>query len=337
MKTKRVLLSVITLCCTMVAGAQNEAAVAILHSNGEVKIFNGGDALKNAYNEAAATGSVITLSSGTFSSPGDIKKAVSIYGNGFEADAENGITTPTVISGGLNYLTGSDEQSLEQLRIEGVYINGDVKVKQIKEFVISRCRLKSFIYSGNNAEAITILQSVLAGGIEGNSYEMKGLTVKNSYISLRVLGSHENNRIFIDHCLLPTGSEGGHTIAEYTNCIFNGLYRAGIAANSTVKHCILKDISTTDCYVEGNWTTDGSNIFEDDKYLDNYYGSYYDATRTYKLKYPETYVGTDGTEVGIQGGNIGGFNKVPSIPVVKSLSPTVEGNTLKIGYEVELR
>lgn len=336
MKTKRFIFSVIALCCTMVAWAQNEAAVAILQkSNGEVKIYNGSSALQNAYNDAEETGSVITLSSGTFNSPGNIQKSVNIYGNGFEVNEQNGITTPTTISSGLNFSTGSDEKSLENFRIEGIYINGDVKVKQIKEFVISRCRLKAFIYSGNNAEAITIQQSVLAGSIEGNSYEIKGLTVKNSYISLRVLGSNENNQILIDHCLLPTGSEGGHTKAVYTNCIFNGLYHAGIAANSTVRHCILKDIGITDCYVEGNWSTDGSNIFEDDKYLDNYYGSYYDATRTYKLKYPETYVGTDGTEVGIQGGM--GFNKVPSTPVVKSLSPTVEGNTLKINYEVELR
>lgn len=335
MKTKRFIFSVIALCCTMVAWAQNEAAVAILQkSNGEVKIYNGSSALQNAYNDAEETGSVITLSSGTFNSPGNIQKSVNIYGNGFEVNEQNGITTPTTISSGLNFSTGSDEKSLENFRIEGIYINGEVKVQQTKELVISKCRLTSFTISGNNAEALTIQQSLLTGHIQGN-YEIKGLTIENSYIGLRVTASHADNQILIDHCLLPTGAEGGHAKAVYMNCIFHGLYRASIATNSTVKHCILRDISVDGCIVEGNWTTNGTGIFEDGGYLENYYGCFYDAARTYKLSDPETYVGTDGTEVGIQGGM--GFNKVPSTPVVKSLSPTVEGNTLKINYEVELR
>ena len=49
MKAKRLFISVIALCSTMVAWAQNEAAVAILQkSNGEVKIYNGSSALQNA-------------------------------------------------------------------------------------------------------------------------------------------------------------------------------------------------------------------------------------------------------------------------------------------------
>lgn len=336
MKAKRLFISVIALCCTMVAWAQNEAAVAILQkSNGEVKIYNGSSALQNAYNDAEETGSVITLSSGTFNSPGNIQKSVNIYGNGFEVNEQNGITTPTTISSGLNFSTGSDEKSLENFRIEGIYINGEVKVQQTKELVISKCRLTDFTISGNNVEALTIQQSLLTRSIQGSYYEIKGLTVKNSYIGYKLSASHENNRIFFDHCLLPTGAEGGHSKAVYTNCIFHGLYHASIATNSTVKHCILRDISVDGCIVEGNWTTDGTDIFEDGGYLENYYGCYYDASRTYKLKNPETYVGTDGTEVGIQGGM--GFNKVPSTPVVKSLSPTVEGNTLKIDYEVDVR
>ena len=260
MKAKRFFISVIALCLTMVAWAQNEAAVAILQkSNGEVKIYNGSGALQNAYKDAEENGSVITLSSGTFNSPGNIQKSVNIYGNGFEVNEQNGITTPTTISSGLNYSTGSDEKSLENFRIEGIYINGEVKVQQTKELVISKCRLTDFTISGNNVEALTIQQSLLTRSIQGN-YEIKGLTVKNSYIGYKLSASHENNRILFDHCLLPTGAEGGHSKAVYTNCIFHGLYRASIATNSTVKHCILRDISVDGCIVEGNWTTDGTDI-----------------------------------------------------------------------------
>ncbi|MBQ6653553.1 MAG: hypothetical protein IJM81_09240 [Prevotella sp.] len=320
------------------AKAQNVASVAVLQTGDEVKVYNGIEALRNAYNDAAETGSVITLSEGTFNSPGEIKKSVSIYGTGFEADAKHGISQPTIINGKLNYLTGSDEQSLERPRLEGIYVNNEVNVQQTKELTIAKCRIGNFNISGNNAEAITIRQSLIEGHIQGSN-EIKGLDVENCYISYRVLANHADNQILINHCLLPTGSEGGHARAVYTNCIFNGLYRAGIATNSVVKNCILYGTGTDGCITEGNWVisdNDRANIFDDGKYLDNYYGSFYDGTRTYKLQDPETYVGTDGTEVGMCGGDYP-WSKVPATPVVKNLKVEVDGMTLKVNYETEVR
>lgn len=335
---KKTFLFLIVLCAAFTAQAQNEVTMAVLQTGDEMKVYNGIEALKNAYNDATETGSVITLSDGTFNSPGDIKKSVSIYGVGFEADAEHGISQPTIINGRLNYLTGSDEQSLERPRLEGIYVNNEVNVQQTKELLIAKCRIGNFNISGNNAEAITIRQSLIEGYIQGGN-EIKGLDVENCYISYKVTANNANNQILINHCLLPTGSEGGHAVAVYTNCIFNGLYRASIATNSVVKNCIIYDTGTDGCITEGNWVISGNdraNIFDDGKYLDNYYGSFYDGTRTYKLQNPETYVGTDGTEVGMCGGDYP-WNRVPGTPVVKNLQVSVDGKTLNVNYDAQVR
>lgn len=322
------------LCSSLGIKAQSDATMAILQTGDEVKVFNGVDALKNAYNEAAATGSTITLSEGIFNSPGNIKKAVDIYGVGFEGDAQNGVNQPTVINSAISFLTGSDEQSLKNFKIEGVYIKGAINIQQTSELLINKCRFLNLYFSGNNAQSITIKQSVIERSIEGSN-EIRGLDIENCYIGYRFLASHPDNQVLFNHCILPTGSEGGHAKATYTNCIFNGLYRAGIAANSVVKNCILKDISVSDCMTENNWTTNGADIFDDGGYPENYYGCFYDSNRTYKLKDPETYVGTDGTEVGICGGL--GWKKVVTTPVVKDLQLSVSGKTLKVNYEAKTR
>ena len=336
MKKNLILIAIIQmamLSSVLGAKAQNDVTMAILQTGDEVKVFNGVDALKNAYNEAVA-GSTITLSEGLFNSPGNIQKAVNIYGVGFEGDAPNGVNQPTTVNGAINFLTGSDEQSLEKFKIEGVHIKGAVNIKQTKEFFINKCRFENLVFNGENVQSITIKQCVIEKHIEG-SYEIQGLDVENSYIGMRFLANHANNHVLFNHCILPTGAEGGHAKATYTNCIFNGLYRAGIAANSVVKNCILKDIGVGDCMTDNNWTTNGQDIFEDGDYPSNYYGCYYDANRTYKLKNPENYVGTDGTEVGICGGL--GWKKAVTTPVVKNLQLSVNGKTLNVNYETETR
>ena len=51
--------------------------------------------------------------------------------------------------------------------------------------------------------------------------------------------------------------------------------------------------------------------------------------------YFDVWIGTDGTQIGLHGGQ--GWSKVPRIPVIKSLGLNVEGPTLKINYEAEVR
>ncbi|MBR7019405.1 MAG: hypothetical protein IKH99_11295, partial [Prevotella sp.] len=66
MKTKRFIFSVIALCCTMVAWAQNNQSLTailqhVVDGTETAKVYVGKEAFKNAYNDAV-NGDVITLS-----------------------------------------------------------------------------------------------------------------------------------------------------------------------------------------------------------------------------------------------------------------------------------
>jgi hypothetical protein len=74
----------------------------------------------------------------------------------------------------------------------------------------------------------------------------------------------------------------------------------------------------------------GSNVFKDADNAD------YTTDRTFELKSPETYIGNDGTQVGVHGGAYP-WNKAPSTPVVKNLDAKVNGISLGVTYQAEVR
>lgn len=57
----------------------------------------------------------------------------------------------------------------------------------------------------------------------------------------------------------------------------------------------------------------------------------YSETRTFELKEPDKYVGTDGTPIGPWGGF--GWDKVPTKPSIKNLTTTVAESNLNVTYE----
>jgi hypothetical protein len=63
----------------------------------------------------------------------------------------------------------------------------------------------------------------------------------------------------------------------------------------------------------------------------------YSSERTYVLNtdHSSEWIGTDGTQIGIHGGN--GWSKVPSTPVVKNLSVMPSGTSLNVTYQAEVR
>ena len=122
---KKNLLSMIALVCTMSAHAQlSDGVSATLQTGENTTIFYGFDAFKDAITAAPSNAvSVITLSPGAFNNPGTISKSVKIYGAGFQADKEKNISETTV-TGDLNIK--STEDDIPVIRMEGVYMNGNV-------------------------------------------------------------------------------------------------------------------------------------------------------------------------------------------------------------------
>ena len=336
---KKILLSIIALCCTFVAGAQSTDQIsAILQTDdgtpeGKTTVYYGQDALKSACN-AAEDGSVITLSSGVFNSPGTIKKSITIYGIGWEKDADG--VLPTTV-GGLDFQTGDDEISLQNIVLEGIYVNGTINVKQTDGMIVRKSRFNSFNVSGNNAKNIVVTQcygdAVGCGGVD-----VIGLTFTNCYLTGRVTNVKVGSLVIFDHCILTYSysynwNDYSHSRATYTNSIIthNGGSTDIITAGATAKYCIfIKDGLNANVLSENNWfSVDVNNLFSDGGT-----GVTYTTERTFTLteENQSEYKGSDNKPVGIYN-----WAKIPAIPYVKNLKAKVDGTSLDVDYDAEVR
>ena len=325
---QKILLSIVALCCTVVAGAQNnssEIQSAILQKGETTSIFYGANALKDAYT-AAENGSIITLTSGTFTNPGNIMKSVSIYGAGFEDNATEGVKR-TTISGDLYYLADTDGGNLQSPRLEGV-CTGRITVKEVTNMTISKCYFDWLDVGGTGVENLLVRQSRFIA-VNGKSNVISGMAVKNCYLSYYNMNLTAESQVIqaeFDHCLLA--SDRSHSTALYTNCIIRG----NIANGSKVEKCIIYPSSlSVDVTSVDNWLDVymDATLFTDATSVD------YKPEWTYTLK-DSKYKGTDGTEVGINGGEYP-WNKQPELPYVKNMSATVDGTDLKVNYQAGVR
>lgn len=310
----------IALFCTNTMMAQNESQTALLQDGDNVQVFYGANALGSAY-AAATDGSTISLSEGFFNYPGVyLTKVVNIIGSGSDK---------TTINGNLNYLP-EESAPVQNVLLEGVRVNGDILLSSISGLTIAKCRFGVLQPRGGTMENITIRQSQFAT-IIGEAY-VQNMAVLNSIITTRIDYANESATLLFDHCvIMPTGNCWDHGKATYMNCIAAAGCNTNFAVGSTVKYCICQ-FGDADKYIkEGNWFgVDPTNLFSDGE------GFAYSDERTYTLSTPETYIGSDGTEVGLHGG-LYPWNMTPSTPVVNNLQLQVNGATLNVTYDAEVR
>ena len=328
---KKILLSIVALCCTVAAGAQSTDQIsAILQKGDATTVYYGQDALKSAC-AAAEDGSVITLSSGVFDEPGTVQKSISVYGIGWETDADGVI--PTTINS-LTFQTGNDETTLNNIVLEGVYVK-TINVKQTDGMIIRKSRFDSFNVNGNNAKNITVTQCY-GGGVGCGNVDVYGLTFTNCYLTGRVTSVKVGSLVLFDHCIMTYSNsynwnDYSHSRATYTNSIIT--HRGGsteiITAGATAKYCIfvVGGLNANVLSENNKFSVDINNIFSDGGT-----GVDYTAERTFTLTDQETYKGNDNNPIGIYD-----WVKIPAIPYVKNLNATVDGTELKVNYQAGVR
>ena len=327
---KKILLSIVALCCAVVAGAQNEIMTAVLQHGSDVSVFTGANAFVNA-NAAAADGDVITLSAGAFN-VSDITKSITVYGAGFEKDANTG-TEVSKINGQLN-LGASGGGTLSDIHLEGIYFNSHVNTNvSLEGFVMEKCYVNGNVNIVENKNT-TIRNCVITGAIAGGDKIANNCIIQNCYVGGGINTFNVSSSVKIDHCITC------NFVGPYfcSNSIFTyywvgAYYDRAVFANTegAVAHnCIFRSFSYNNqdkndfqnCYA-----VDINNIFSDAT------NANYSAARTYEIQQPTTWIGTDGQEIGIRYG----WSKVPGTPVVKNLNATVAGTELNVAYEAEAR
>ena len=258
----------ISLCMAVLASVTAYAQTAVLVRNNQpVGAFSGVNSLINAVNNAEASGDLIILSSGTFNVPGEINKAVSIYGQGFE-DA----STRTYLNNRLQYRS-TGEGSLDNIHLEGLYIGSHLNLlndgnrSPMKNLTVEKCFITGmFLYMDN--DRTTIRNCVIQGDLksypsdytatnmliencwkDGGSFNHfttdSEITIKNSIFYCRSVSGFDNSSAFIK--------------ANYENSV---IASCSLAANSTATNCVLIGVSTSNTGVTITGSTSVNSVAE---------------------------------------------------------------------------
>lgn len=327
------------------AFAQNEQQCATLQHGDTVIVFIGIGGFANAYN-AAVDGDVITLTAGTFERPanGYIRKSISVYGAGFEADDETG-TEITTLTGKM-YITAFAGITQSDVHLEGIYFDnnftfiGDNNQQEtIKDCTFKKCYFQNPVYNSvDTLDNVVFDQCVLMGGLIGDdSKVIKNGFFTHCFLNGPVYGYYSDlSYILLDHCISNTIEYivyGRGTKLVWTNSIFtvrnSGSGRGLTGQMSVIKNCLARPSN----YIDPTITVE--NLYEDSDIFTDLTSGDYSPIRTFELLQPDTWVGTDGTQVGLHGGT--GWNKVPGVPVVKNLQLNVNGTMLNVTYDAEAR
>lgn len=336
---KKILVSFIALVGALTASAQvTEQLTATLQSGATTTVFYGNDGLKSAI-AAAVNNDIITLSSGVFNNPGTIAKPVKIYGAGFEDDAATGVKL-TRVEGTLTL--SNEEKLLDGFYIEGVWINGDINSGNqtaMNNLKVVKCRLGHVTFNAETSQVI-LRQNYIQGNVgTGNSAKVTGLMLQNCYINGEISSTfNSESGIVVDHCILTardgSSSDWYHGPWYYTNTVINRFIRPGGVCYNCIgaQHFIERCGTFANCYYNYvNWAT----LFGDEQnnldYLKN------GEPRSFTIA--DTYVGTDGTVVGLNGGTYK-WDKIPSTPrIISSVidSKTSADGKLKVTIKAEAR
>lgn len=330
----------------------NEMPTATLQHGDQTLVFTGKTAFQSAYEAAADSGDVIILSSGRFTFSGDnnnltISKSLSVYGAGFENDTITG-TTSTIISvdKGTMYLGSTDLTSEDEdgniitrvrnadfCHFEGFAIGNDghFSVKShIKNITMTKLGFGTLGISQNYpVDNIAIRQCHFFSLSCGPNTAVANLYISNSHLSTAYLRPNITGKM--DHCIATSSVYGGSWFVS------NSILYQSLEEGSTATNNIFVGLNSSVGGGVQNMGTNWTGVANAGIWAKEGEDGSYAEDKTFELKYPDKYVGTDGTQVGLHGGDYP-WNKIPSTPrIVESNidTKTSADGKLKVSIKVE--
>jgi hypothetical protein len=296
---------VLALSCSAIFAQSSQ--IATLNHKGQISTFYGANALSQAHDHAI-NGDVITLSTGSFNGV-DITKAITIRGAGIGMDTTNN-TLPTIINS--NFTINVPVNDTTNLILEGIYHNGSISYSQAKHPMFIKCRFYNFYRQSSHGNIIdaTFMHCKFVGdyvildgsGAIFNSIlnyepEISNFTITNSII-LQEYGYITKSTLI--NCIIGVydGSLDASNYAlnsiGYANGLDGGSYDgedifAELPLNSTNKVVHKDSIFAT---FKTEYDNDMGVIIVPDN-------EWFKLSNTGK-----SYLGNDGKEVGIYGGNM---------------------------------
>lgn len=342
---KKLFLSLFAVLMGAMSSIAQDDLVATLSHGSSISTYIGADALSEAYT-AAAAGDIITLSPGVFNAV-DIEKAVTVRGAGMMDMETNGFVS-TQLAGDMTINVPS---STTTLTIEGVQTLGTVSINgtNLEPIKISKCRFESSVRT--SGISMSAYACIFASGLNARNDNTKNTTLNCLNCVIVDATSAGTNASFLakivaTNCLVEL-SRYNVPYSVFTNCIITSDvdYYSPLPETCSAQNCIginvranpdlfANIVNPSNVMVEGVGEAAFSTIFKTLKKL----GSGPAITETYELTETAatTYLGDDGTQVGIYGGATP-YNPTPSNPQVKkfTVSSTTEGEQLKVKINVE--
>jgi hypothetical protein len=320
---KKVLLAVVGILFAATSFAQNALVASLSHGTDAPKYYYGVAALKQAVG-AATSGDIISLSGGIFEVT-NIEMAITLRGAGFDCD------NPTILNG--NFSIDIPSTDTKQFTMEGIKCQNEVTLKGTFSnpyFVRSYIQKILGFEESDAVTNIMIINCKVPDGISvrGNS----SLYLVNSYTGINE--RKENASVTAINCVLSTyAGNGRFDNAQLYNCILSAPYgspEAGLSETCLAVNCVSTRLG-------GRYYT---NIFHGGciNCLYDIQGIVKD-TETFELtdEAKTTYLGTDGTQVGLYGG-LQPYNSKPSYPLITKMDVGEKTNAdgeLEVAIEVK--
>lgn len=336
---KRIFISLLTvIACSMAAMAQ-DSRVATLQHGTNFRTYYGADAFVSAHNDAS-NGDVITLSAGEFNAA-KISKAVTVRGEGMDV---------TVLHESKEITCTIPNDESYSLCLEGLTL------KCSSEFTYPI----EFLSDGGSA---TVLMSKCS--ITGRNNNVRFVKCNAVFLNSKLRGrsiSSTNSSVIVKNSIFTPVSEQGTCILSGTsfdiqNCFIvnsdleemvnSSIKNSIVGVKDGVEYSIDESVTSSHCLVregasgfDNSWYVTGTAptpdpwgetpvvTLWDDLFTEEPYHLTEEAA--------QTYVGTDGTEVGIYGGDYP-YNEIPDYPLVKSIDVKGihENGKLSVDIKVE--
>lgn len=307
--------------------AQSSQMATLVHE-GAITNFYSATAFKEAL-DAAVDGDVISLSSGVFQSA-DILKNISIRGAGAVISGYNDNEIPTVLSGDFKIETASDAN--HRLNIEGITHNGNIAVRAADGLTVSKCVFKQFTPVHDNGlksqwKDFKFLHCVFDEFLPSKNYlASMSVSFVNCVIKKNMEFDYSANDLTSDFLNSVVYT---YTTLANTNMINSVAYmqEKGGAVKKALSTANFNNCIIAHCEI---WESSGQNnkfhndlVFVKDTF--------------YQLKEElKSFIGTDGKEVGIHGGNQP-FTPVTSRPRITRFdvgSKTTADGKLSVDIEI---
>lgn len=305
-----VVLAIIALSAAMFSANAQDIPTATLQSGDQVQIFKGANALKNAH-AAAQSGDIISLSAGTFNST-DITKAVKIRGVGY-GDNENGTTL-------VNAFTINIPEGESGLQMEGMIIRANTVVNgQLKNALFRHIKERD------------------SGTFNLTNSTTSNCTFSECRLNAIILDSNSDN-LLIDHCwvmrLYRDGTQSSSAVVSVVNSVIDNLL-SYLSSNSpklqyaNITNSIIRESASNSVGIVWNyciWSPVQEGIV--------YYNPGGTQTNLIHLSQDELkalfsekglftltdeaaakYLGTDGKQIGLYGGEVP-YSEKPYVPVI---------------------